>query len=65
MIRQELRQPALRERMAEQPLDRRKRAGRHIGSGIETLDDMARVTDRGRQHLRPEPVGPIIRILLF
>ena len=43
MVRQELRQAAVGQRVFEQPLDRGKRAGGHIGPRVEALDDVVRV----------------------
>ena len=40
MVCEELLQPAVRQRMSEQPFDCRKGACRHIGARIETLDNM-------------------------
>ena len=51
MVCEELLQPAVRHRMSEQPFDCRKGACRHIGSRIEALDNMLRMTDRSGQHL--------------
>ncbi len=34
-------------------------AGRHVGPGIETLDDVPRMADRGGEHLRREAVRTI------
>ena len=38
--------------MFQQTLDRRKRAGRHVGPRLDTLDDVLRMPNRSRQHLR-------------
>jgi hypothetical protein len=43
MVCEELLQPAVRQRMSEQPFDCRKGACRHIGTRIETLDNVERV----------------------
>lgn len=57
--REELLQPAVRQRMSEQPFDCRKGACRHIGTRIETLDNMLRMTDRSGQHLRFVTIGAV------
>ena len=59
MVCEELLQPAVRHRMSEQPFDCRKGACRHIGSRIEALDNMLRMTDRSGQHLRFVTIGAV------
>lgn len=59
MVCEELLQPAVRQRMSEQPFDCRKGACRHIGTRIETLDNMLRMTDRSGQHLRFVTIGAV------
>lgn len=59
MVCEELLQPAVRQRMFEQPFDCRKGACRHISPRIETLDNMLRMTDRSGQHLRFVTVGAV------
>lgn len=59
MVCEELLQPAVRHRMSEQPFDCRKGACRHIGTRIETLDNMLRMTDRSGQHLRFVTIGAV------
>ena len=59
MVCEELLQPAVRQRMSEQPFDCRKGACRHIGSRIEALDNMLRMTDRSGQHLRLVTIGAV------
>ena len=50
MVRQELRQAAVGQRVFEQPLDRGKRAGGHVGPRVEALDDVVR---EGARVLKP------------
>ena len=45
VVGKELRQSAVGERVLQQPLDRRERAGGDIRPGIETLDDVVRMAD--------------------
>lgn len=59
VVGKELRQSAVGERVLQQPLDRRERAGGDIGPRIETLDDVVRMTDRRGEHLRAEAVGAV------
>ena len=59
MVCEELLQPAVRQRMSEQPFDCRKGACRHIGTRIETLDNMLRMTDRSGQYLRFVTIGAV------
>ena len=50
VVGQELCQTAVGKRVFQQTLDRSQRAGSHIGTGIETLDDMLRMTNRSSQY---------------
>ena len=59
MVCEEFLQSAVRQRMSEQPFDCRKGACRHIGSRIEALDNMLRMTDRSGQHLRFVTIGAV------
>ena len=52
VVCQELRQTDVGQRVFQQTLDRRKRAGRHVGPRLDTLDDVLRMPNRSRQHLR-------------
>ena len=60
---EELLQPAVRHRMSEQPFDCRKGACRHIGSRIEALDNMLRMTDRSGQIMPGQEVSVSTAIL--
>ena len=49
MVSQELRQTALGQRVLQQAEDGLKRTGHHVGPGIQTLDDVMKIQQEGRE----------------
>src|SRR5438552_13300628 len=56
---QELLEPDIRQRMLHEHLEDRERHGRHVRARLGRVDDVQRVADRRRQHLRLETVDAV------
>ena len=59
VVGEKFRQSLIRQGMAEQSFDGRQGAGRHVGPGVEALNDVLRMADRRSQHLRSVTVTAV------
>src|SRR5882724_7954814 len=58
-VLEELLEADVGQRVLHELLEHRERQRHDVGAGLRSVDDVKRVADRGREHLRLEPLDPV------